>query len=71
MSQNMGSSSGNDAGEGSEEITFDFIFDNISKSLAIVKQHPKYASLLKRKGGEQRVAYALATIIATKMGISH
>lgn len=71
MSQNMGSSSENNAGEGSEEITFDFIFDNISKSLAIVKQHPKYASLLKRKGGEQRVAYALATIIATKMGISH
>ena len=71
MSQNMGSSSENNASEGSEEITFDFIFDNISKSLAIVKQHPKYASLLKRRGGEQRVAYALATIIATKMGISH
>lgn len=71
MSQNMGSSSENNASEGSEEITFDFIFDNISKSLAIVKQHPKYAGLLKRKGGEQRVAYALATIIATKMGISH
>ena len=71
MSQNMGSSAENNASEGSEEITFDFIFDNISKSLAIVKQHPKYAGLLKRKGGEQRVAYALATIIATKMGISH